>query len=53
MGSQVIVAGLDRRPDCDVGIDRIVTLILQSICADLVDETDPAALVIGEIDHHP
>ena len=47
---QIVVARLDRGADGDVGVDRVVALVLQGIGADLVDEADAAALLEGQVD---
>ena len=49
---EVVVARLDRGADGDVGIDRVVALILQGVGPDLVDEADAAALLVGQVDEN-
>ena len=51
MGRKVVVARLDRGADGDVGVDRVIALVLQRVGLQLVDEPDTPPLVVGQVDH--
>jgi hypothetical protein len=50
VGCMVVFTRLDGRADGDVGVDGVVALLLQRVGADLGNEPDPTAFVVGQID---
>ena len=53
LGADAVLPAVDRESLLQVGVHRVVALLLQLISADLVAEADPAALVAAQVDEDP
>ena len=49
--ADAVVAQVDRQPELEVRVDRVVALVLEVVGAQLVQQPDPAAL-LGEVEEH-
>ena len=49
--ADAVVAQVDRQPELEVRVDRVVALVLQLVGAQLVQQPDPAPL-LGEVEQH-
>jgi hypothetical protein len=46
----VVAAGVHRQTQCQVGVDGVTTVVLHGVAAQLVEETDAARLMAGDVD---
>ena len=52
LGRGAVVARVGRQSEVEVGVDGVAAGVLERVGLQLGDQTDPAALVAAQVDHH-